>query len=404
MPGWNGGFVPSTLDDAGRALQGALTRQWYWSNVTATTTGTASAYVVTYSVAPAALYTGQVFRLIAHLASTGAGTLNINSLGAKDIKKASGGALVDIAAGDLGAAAAFEVYYNGTYFVLVDTPSVLSTASTTEALTGTDTAKALTANALAALWEQGSDVASATTISVGEGGYFNVTGTTTITDIDFATDKAGRKAWVKFAGALTLTHNATTLILPGGANITTAAGDTALFVSEGSDNVRCAAYHKTSGAPVSLSYGGPPHIAIEDQQTSGTNGGTSAAGTQTRTLNTVVRNIVSGASLASNQITLPAGTYWVEGFAPVIGSDAAQAIWYNATDASILKRGTNAYVFSGSATPQIDSVVTHEFTIAAAKAFELRHHTQTSQPTVGLGKASSLGTEIYSRVKIWKLA
>jgi hypothetical protein len=35
---------------------------------------------------------------------------------------------------------------------------------------------------------------------------------------------------MRFAGALTLTHNATTLILPGGANITTAAGDTAVAI------------------------------------------------------------------------------------------------------------------------------------------------------------------------------
>jgi hypothetical protein len=121
-------------------------------------------------------------------------------------------------------------------------------ASTTEVLTGTDAAKNVTANALAALWEQGSDIASAGTISVGEGGYFNVTGTTTITDIDFATDKAGRKVWLKFAGILTLTHHATTLILPTGASITTAAGDIACFVSEGSDNVRCISYTRASGA------------------------------------------------------------------------------------------------------------------------------------------------------------
>lgn len=125
-----------------------------------------------------------------------------------------------------------------------------ATASTTEVLTGTDNSKLVTPDALAALWEQGSDVASAATVSLGEGGYFNITGTTTITDIDFATDKAGRKAWVKFAGALTLTHNASTLILPGGANIATAAGDTACFVSEGSDVVRCVAYQKANGQPV----------------------------------------------------------------------------------------------------------------------------------------------------------
>jgi hypothetical protein len=137
----------------------------------------------------------------------------------------------------------------------------ISAASTTEVLTGTDTAKTVTPDALAALWEQGSDVASAGTISLGEGGYFNITGTTTITDIDFATDKAGRPAWVKFAGSLTLTHNATTLILPGGANITTAAGDTACFISEGTDNVRCVSYNKASGAAVVASSASPVYIA-----------------------------------------------------------------------------------------------------------------------------------------------
>jgi len=118
--------------------------------------------------------------------------------------------------------------------------------TTGELLTGTDTTRAATADAVAALWEQGTDVASAGTISLGEGGYFNITGTTTITDIDFATDKAGRKAWVKFAGALTLTHGAN-LILPSSSNIVTVANDTACFVSEGADVVRCVAYHRASG-------------------------------------------------------------------------------------------------------------------------------------------------------------
>lgn len=127
-------------------------------------------------------------------------------------------------------------------------------ASTTDQLTGTDTAKGATSDSVAALWEQGADVASAATVSLGEGGYFNITGTTTITDIDFATDKAGRTAWVKFAGALTLTHNASTLILPTSANITTAAGDTACFISEGSDVVRCVSYNRASGSALASVY------------------------------------------------------------------------------------------------------------------------------------------------------
>jgi len=52
---------------------------------------------------------------------------------------------------------------------------------------------------------------------------------------------------VKFAGALTLTYNASTLILPGGANITTAAGDTAIFLSDGSGNWTCLNYTKATG-------------------------------------------------------------------------------------------------------------------------------------------------------------
>ena len=120
-------------------------------------------------------------------------------------------------------------------------------ASTTETLTGTEAAKSVTPDALAALWEKGSDVASATTTAFGEGGYVHITGTTTITDLDFTTAKDGRSVKVVFDGALTLTHNATTLILPGGANITTAAGDTAEFVQDSSDNIKCLWYQRATG-------------------------------------------------------------------------------------------------------------------------------------------------------------
>lgn len=71
----------------------------------------------------------------------------------------------------------------------------------------------------------------------------NVTGTTDITAI---TLRAGQIRWVKFAGALTLTNGAS-LILPGGANIKTAAGDTAVFVGEGSGVVRCISFTPASG-------------------------------------------------------------------------------------------------------------------------------------------------------------
>jgi len=98
----------------------------------------------------------------------------------------------------------------------------------------------------------GSDIASATTTDLGAVGGLkhNITGTTTITG--FGTVAAGVWKILKFAGALTLTHNATSLILPGGANITTAANDTAIVISEGSGNWRCVTYTKAASIAATL--------------------------------------------------------------------------------------------------------------------------------------------------------
>lgn len=100
------------------------------------------------------------------------------------------------------------------------------------------------------LHHKGADIASATTTDLGavEGLFHDITGTTTITG--FGTVRAGVWKVIKFEGALTLTHNATSLILPGGANITTADGDTALVVSEGSGNWRCVTYRRANGGVI----------------------------------------------------------------------------------------------------------------------------------------------------------
>jgi hypothetical protein len=90
-------------------------------------------------------------------------------------------------------------------------------------------------------------VASAGSVDLGAqtGNFLIISGTTTITA--FGTVSAGIWKVVRFSGALTLTHNATSLILPGAANITTVAGDVACFLSEGSGNWRCVWYQPTDG-------------------------------------------------------------------------------------------------------------------------------------------------------------
>lgn len=93
-------------------------------------------------------------------------------------------------------------------------------------------------------WAKGANLASAASLTLGtDGNLFHVTGTTTITAIS----GSASPATLVFDGALTLTHNGTSLILPGGANIATAAGDVAVFVNDGGSNWRCVSYIKAAG-------------------------------------------------------------------------------------------------------------------------------------------------------------
>ena len=96
-------------------------------------------------------------------------------------------------------------------------------------------------------------IASATTCDIGskDAESLTISGTTTITGL--GTVSAGIVKRCLFSGALTLTHNATSLILPGAANITTVAGDILFFESLGSGNWRCILYLPTSGIAVTTS-------------------------------------------------------------------------------------------------------------------------------------------------------
>ncbi|ORE90185.1 hypothetical protein ATO13_23156, partial [Stappia sp. 22II-S9-Z10] len=97
--------------------------------------------------------------------------------------------------------------------------TAIGAPSTAEATTGAaglmPAADKIKTNALYAA----STIASASTIDIGALAAESVvvTGTTTITGL--GTAPAGVKRSLEFAGALTLTHNATSLILPGGVNI-----------------------------------------------------------------------------------------------------------------------------------------------------------------------------------------
>ena len=146
-------------------------------------------------------------------ATTGAGTVTIDDLLAFDVDEQSG----DITVAD-NLTVTDNLTVNGSF-----SPSVINTGARV-------------------------DIASAATVNLetAAANYIRITGTTTITAITLSN---GHYRDVVFAGVLTLTHNASTLILPGGASITTAAGDTMRVIGEAS-GVRVVDYTRASGLTV----------------------------------------------------------------------------------------------------------------------------------------------------------
>ena len=132
--------------------------------------------------------------------------------------------------------------YDGADDISVGTVNASTNAFNASNAASTSSTIAMTA----AINEAGATVASASTCDIGAAGgnYVSVTGVTTITAL--GTVQVGTRRTVRFAGILTLTHNGTSLILPGAANITTAAGDVATFISLGSGNWFCVEYTRAA--------------------------------------------------------------------------------------------------------------------------------------------------------------
>ena len=145
-------------------------------------------------------------------------------------------------------------------------------------------------------------------------------------------------------------------------------------------------------------------LHVRDEKGSTTAGGSSVgASDNVRDLNTVVTNEIANASLSSNQVTLPAGTFYIEAKAPCFNAGTFRAFLYNQSDSSVVILGTSGSTPSGYAGTYY-SFVTGRFTIASSKTFEIRQYVQLSTPTNGLGASVGDGrTNVYTDVQIWKI-
>jgi hypothetical protein len=147
------------------------------------------------------------------------------------------------------------------------------------------------------------------------------------------------------------------------------------------------------------------HVYIRDEKASGTAGGTATSGSfQTRTLNTKVSDARGLATLASNQITLAAGTYIVFARAPALGVAQHQARLQNVTAGTTLIVGTASY--SDISTPsQSDSFIQGVITVAASQALEIQHRVATTASGNGFGVDGTFGvTNVFSEITFRKVA
>jgi hypothetical protein len=107
------GMAPSGVNNTIRAMAGAIKRR-YVRTTPATTAGTTTAFTLTYSVAPASYADGETFLVLFDQTCGSTPTININSLGAKTLKKFSGGSWTDVSSSDIAANDVLWLYYHSS--------------------------------------------------------------------------------------------------------------------------------------------------------------------------------------------------------------------------------------------------------------------------------------------------
>jgi hypothetical protein len=145
-----------------------------------------------------------------------------------------------------------------------------------------------------------------------------------------------------------------------------------------------------------------PVAVLVDQKTSGTDAQTLGAWV-TRDLNTEVADPSSIVTLASNEFTLGAGTYLIDWSAPfqaTVSATTSRSRLYSVTDAAVVQYGTDTG-YEDSGVGVLNSLGSTVVVIASGtKTYRIEHNGGATNKG---GRASSLGPEIYTQVKILKV-
>lgn len=132
------GMAPSGVNNTIRALIGSTKR--FWQRIQTgggTFGGSTNAYTITYTPALSAYISGERYSFVANADNTGSATVNINSLGAKTLRKVTSAGKVALASGDIKNTQPVTVEYDGTDMVMVTPVANLSAGTVTSIVAGT---------------------------------------------------------------------------------------------------------------------------------------------------------------------------------------------------------------------------------------------------------------------------
>jgi len=151
-------------------------------------------------------------------------------------------------------------------------------------------------------------------------------------------------------------------------------------------------------------------LHVQDQKSSGTFGqGLASATWNQRDVNTVLTNEISGASIGSNQITLPAGTYDIECWVTIFIVNSASLRLRDTTAGSNLPprglTGSDTEDPDPGAEEQGYCSMTGRFTLTQESVLEIQNHVEITNNTNGGGSPAGITDweEVYLDARIWKL-
>lgn len=204
------------------------------------------------------------------------------------------------------------------------------------------------------------------------------------------------------AGFLVTAYPVANIDLAGGTTETTVADDdeVAIYDTSATANRMMTRVDFLSTAMLDLFH-------LQDAKSSGTAAQLLTVTTWNKRTLASVTNEITGASVSSSVITLPAGTYYAEGSASCRGHASGNVLHkirlrQTSATAQTLLIGTSDAVGSNT-TLSSRSSLAGRFTLASAKQIELQHFPQSYSPLSG-APVSSGENEIYADLRIWKIA